>query len=114
MSGIYIKGSKSLIPCCHCKQMTYNPELIWDDARGENGCVTVCLLTGELIDNTKQEKCCPLVIIPDHGRLIDADALPKPFYNGFEEDAFLVYDADDIKEAPTIIPADGVVKRKYE
>ena len=61
---------------------------------------------------------CPLIEIPPHGRLIDADALDKkceemrsiewnnkaaPYSWAYAYENF----QDDIENAPTIIPADG-------
>ena len=59
---------------------------------------------------------CPLVELPPHGRLIDADAL-KVFYEKWHDDEQLGVDIDkcyvpvpvvrlNIDDAPTIIPAD--------
>lgn len=53
---------------------------------------------------------CPLVFVPDHGRLIDADALK--YTDNFIHKTMLfggqvVYAQDEIDNAPTIIPADG-------
>ena len=51
-------------------------------------------------------KNCPLVPIPPHGRLIDADALGEFPYNMDFCDG---YEADEwVRNAPTIIPAEGV------
>ena len=41
---------------------------------------------------------CPLVPVPDHGRLIDADAIDTAMYDPDVETA--------LENAPTIIPAD--------
>ena len=49
-------------------------------------------------------KNCPLVPIPPHGRLIDADALGEFPYNMDFCDG---YEADEwVRNAPTIIPAE--------
>lgn len=59
---------------------------------------------------TRPERC-PLVPVPEHGRLIDADALGTP--GTIEEDTLWrgrieteVYLASTIYNAPTVIPAD--------
>ena len=53
---------------------------------------------------TRPERC-PLVPIPEHGRLIDADALMENAqYKGTHD----IVNAWDIANAPTIIPADPV------
>lgn len=47
---------------------------------------------------------CPLIEIPPHGRLIDADALTgKAYMDG----KLMCVEMDDIEEAPTIIEAEG-------
>ena len=46
---------------------------------------------------------CPIVEIPPHGRLIDADALTgKAYMDG----KLMCVEMDDIEEAPTIIEAE--------
>ena len=45
------------------------------------------------------------VSVPPHGRLIDADAL-KPYMLNEHYKYRRVYDADEIANAPTIIPAE--------
>lgn len=45
---------------------------------------------------------CPLIPVPPHGRLIDADALFIPYDICDGEEAM-----EFIKAAPTIVPADG-------
>lgn len=72
--SILIKGMEMPVTCCQCKEMVYNPEIKWEQAGKEEEGGWVCLLTGELIDNTKREEHCPLIEVPTpHGRLIDAD-----------------------------------------
>lgn len=50
---------------------------------------------------------CPLVPIPPHGRLIDADALMMQKGNCYDADGHLLYavGTGNIMCAPTIIPA---------
>lgn len=71
--GIYIKNMKAPVNCCHCPLIGYDPDIEWNDGGRETQGAYVCVLTGELIDNTKREEHCPLVPVPPHGRLIDAD-----------------------------------------
>ena len=75
---VLIKGIEMPITCCHCYLMDYNSEIKWEQSgRREQG-GWICLLTKELIDNTKREEHCPLIEVPTpHGRLIDADKLFK-------------------------------------
>ena len=51
---------------------------------------------------------CPLVPVPPHGRLIDADALMKHKGNCYDADGHLLYavGTGSIMCAPTIIPAE--------
>lgn len=49
---------------------------------------------------------CPLVKVPEHGRLIDADALEaywKPDHNRYFDADYFIH---TIESAPTIIPAE--------
>lgn len=47
----------------------------------------------------------PVIEIPPHGRLIDADELKRYRLNDHYRHC-LVYDAEEIENAPTVIPAD--------
>lgn len=72
----------------------------------------------ELYD--KRADDCPVITVPDHGRLIDADAFALGVINSFMDCADLFDNANslakaaeitdafvrDINDAPTIIPAD--------
>ena len=60
----------------------------------ENDGVPWCCVMRRYID----EISCPLIPVPEHGRLIDADALIATERETFED--------YHISEAPTIIPAD--------
>lgn len=57
---------------------------------------------------TRPERC-PLIPVPDHGRLIDADALREDWLENGENE--YVYDTNaflnSLDDAPTIIPASG-------
>ena len=46
---------------------------------------------------------CPLISVPNHGRLIDADALCRLCDNTIDHSVT----PNDIMRVPTIIPADG-------
>lgn len=49
---------------------------------------------------------CPLVPVPDHGRLIDADALEEYFVN--DPSCLTIFEAiKKLQGMPTIIPASG-------
>ena len=92
--SILIKGMEMPATCCHCPLMGYDPDREWYDSMARTG-AHICVLTGELIDNTKREEHCPLVPVQPHGRLIDRDALPTSRVEW-----------EDIVNAPTIIPAE--------
>ena len=91
MSGIYIPNMEMPTTCydnCPCQS------LHWCNVLKE---ITEPM-TGKRIDN------CPLISVPDHGRLIDADALqaecvPEPTF--VAEMLFR-----KVNNASTIIPAD--------
>lgn len=88
--GIYIKGMEMPESCYSC------------EFRNESGW---CPVKRKLVDKYDYETCS-LVTVPDHGRLIDADALQKDIIQDMDyyEDV-LPY----IKASLTIIPADEVI-----
>ena len=49
---------------------------------------------------------CPLVHVPPHGRLIDADVLPISTNVPLDGKPYQYVHIDNIKAAPTIIPAE--------
>jgi hypothetical protein len=58
---------------------------------------------------------CPLIPVPDHGRLIDADALIDSMFDNLVAKTMMfggqyVYTKDEIESAPTVIPGDKEVK----
>ena len=111
MSGVYIKGLEMPESCLDCKV-----HYVWGSGRPQ------CLITGEFIDDRnayKQKRLedCPLVPVPDHGRLIDLDA----YYDRIEQKSIADGDTPEETEVclsvirlfneqicpiPTIIPAD--------
>lgn len=82
MRGIYIKGMKMPYRCCECK-LKY-----WD---GEED---VCPFVG-VIASIGRHDDCPLVPVPDHGRLVDADAYRAEMKK--RQDAYAEW-RDDIKD----------------
>ena len=70
-----------------------------------------CKAAKEHIPMLGKPKFCPLVLVPPHGRLIDADALRTDWLENGENE--YVYDTnaflDSLDYAPTIIPADPPV-----
>ena len=113
---ILIKGMEMPVTCCQCKEMVYNPEIKWEQAGKEEEGGWVCLLTGELIDNTKREEHCPLIEVPTpHGRLVDAyeavmllqkyyDRIGEPLKEHAIGECIMII-KDDV---PTIIEAEEV------
>ena len=130
MSGIYIKGMEMPSGCEHCYFLL--------------DCGICCMLmaadckhkaVGEYRwDENERHPDCPLIPVPDHGRLIDADALEdmiEKYKNkyaleagekndfGIMQKAFGLHDAELMLESlPTIIPGEerkdgqeGSVKR---
>ena len=97
MSGIYIKGME--MPK-HCWSCCFHDE-VDDCIILKENCMTVW---GE----QKRLSDCPLIAVPDHGRLVDADAIDYDDYWWNRH-----YSAKEcqqaermVEEQPTIIPAD--------
>ena len=70
MSGIYIPGMEMPKDCGHCPLNKLNTEY--------GGLVYECIITGHYLDDGYEGTImsnCPLIPVPDHGRLIDADKL---------------------------------------
>lgn len=107
--SILIKGMKMPKSCDECRIMMFEdtnclPELFC-------GCPIVFRAHPQGVGH--RPDYCPLVEVPPHGRLIDADAL-KTYHGWYNEDKEhnvvqshiqFVY-ANDIINAPTIIPAE--------
>ena len=105
MSGVYI-GMEMPKSCRKCKL-----KMNCDNCEGWE---CYCLPLGENIGymddepgipSEKRRDDCPLIPVPDHGRLIDADKLRE---NEFiqDGDAYAVVMSRHIRNAPTILPAD--------
>ena len=93
MSDVLIKGMKMPSKCLFCP--------CYDVEFGK------CEVTHKRQSFRAKPSDCPLIPVPPHGRLIDADALFKAFqragwYNNADRDE--VADAI-VLDAPTIIPA---------
>lgn len=107
MSGIYIPGLEMPTSCYDCNCFIR-------DSDGSDYC---CLLMIDIGNNNKRDNDCPLVPVPPHGRLIDADVLIDAIiakYIRHERNRELVFAAAEIKqdladiinELPTIIEAE--------
>lgn len=94
--SVLIKGMKMPSCCDDC----------W--ALDDFGEYPVCRITGEqrgynFRTREKRMNACPLVPVPPHGRLIDADALKIMMPTIGDE---YLYAREMIEEAPTIIEAE--------
>lgn len=101
MSGIYIPGMEVPKSCAKCQMF------------GEYGCPFIGAVGYALTEGRRSEDC-PLIPVPDHGRLIDKDALERDIsenvvFSGRERNAELIGAnkiINRLHRAPTIIPAD--------
>lgn len=104
--SILIKGMEMPKRCEDCPCMC-EVDTVYQTACG-------CKLTMKIreIDNDTRPDWCPLVPVPDHGRLIDADELYKRAkirgerFNGRFDETDNVINALYIENFPTVIPAD--------
>lgn len=100
MSGIYIPGMEMPTSCykCHLKQRS-GMDIICAVANERFSIADVNILYYRLDD-------CPLVPVPEHGRVIDADAFTALMFADPYQDFVHI-----IEQMPTIIPAD--IKTMY-
>lgn len=98
--GVYIRGMempKSCMLCPFCVEEA-------DPANGE-----MCMVTGKLMPPCTRERLdgCPLVSVPPHGRLIDAEEFLKnaQLQRCFRGDYALLLN-DVIEECATVIEAE--------
>ena len=108
MSGIYIPGMEMPTSCFYCPlRLKVDPDTF------------VCLATNEHIEETfagtiemRNRGDCPILPVPDHGRLVDFDAAIK---NGWTITRIITSTPTDVytslplysQALPTVIPADG-------
>lgn len=106
MSGIYIKGVEMPKGCAFCKISRRNGNKMI--------CPFIWKCEWDIHDSMAADHRlddCPLIPVPEHGDLIDRDALGTPsiimedtLWRGrIETEVFL---AETINDAPTVIPAD--------
>lgn len=97
--SILIKGMKMPKNCAECEiSQAYDIRSTW------------CPLTFSTQAELKKQDNCPLIEVPPHGRLIDADALimsDKPVSRMMMFGGQFVYTQSEIDEAPTIIEAES-------
>lgn len=93
--GVYIRGMEMPKDCLKC------PFCLFADGYWK------CLVDGSHADfgGTCRPQNCPLVPVPTHGRLIDADALMRHKGDCYDADGHLLYavGTGNILCAPTII-----------
>ena len=101
--SVLIKGMEMPKSCYQCQFAMQQYRTVWHGfKRVENS--YACVMTHKKITSTKRNRFCPLIEIPPHGRLIDADALmPNAEYKG----KYDILTAYDVVAAPTIIEAEG-------
>ena len=104
--SVYIKGMEMPQGCEYCKLRHRHQGYTATD---------YCVLFARIVDpwtfgrfmNGARPDWCPLVPVPPHGRLIDADALFKEFErNGWYDNADRDIAEDVLLDAPTIIEED--------
>lgn len=83
MSGIYIPGMEMPKTCGDCLRVGWNY-------------VFECRIDD--VEEDERLSSCPLIPVPDHGRLVDADA----FFNDFPE----VRDYEYASQEYDVLPAD--------
>lgn len=99
---IYIKGMEMPKSCFDCPfvDFEYGDCLVDENGHGD----------------PNEPENCPLIPVPPHGRLIDADAMIKNMegalwdwetVDGIAASTILKQTITDLRNAPTIIPADG-------
>lgn len=71
--SVLIKGMDMPVTCCHCPLMGYDPDIEWVDGGRETQGAYICVITHELIDNTKREEHCPLVPVPPHDKWLSSE-----------------------------------------
>ncbi len=94
MSGLYLPGMEMPTSCAFCG---------FCDGLADTqvGTCAFCMVDGKYRD-ARTNYACPLVPVPEHGRLIDADALIHSYYHAPSFPNL----CKAINDAPTIIPAD--------
>lgn len=124
--GVYIKGMKMPRNCEKCLYLSWSNfyQIYVCNAVRKNEPV---LFDGKQTKSTAVARSaradnCPLIPVPDHGRLIDADALHEEMYaleyarenewlDGIREARGVDVARVALLDAPTIIPADREVDK---
>ena len=99
--SVLICGMEMPTSCCNCLLAKLSP----------TGQTLICNYTLSTVPWDDKPFDCPLIEIPPHGRLIDADALMHDtehfVYKTMLFGGQYVYSEDAIKNAPTIIEGDS-------
>ena len=74
------------------------------------GANNICPWTREYANSKGRHKDCPLVPVPPHGRLIDADELRQKWKALKDGRWYKVIEVEDLDNAPTVIPADKEIE----
>lgn len=94
---ILVKGMEMPENCANCPICVAMP-------LGDYVVYHKCALLNLLASKRRRRNDCPLIPIPPHGRLIDADAIPfVQSEDGWPDDYAYRY---DINELPTVIEAE--------
>ena len=117
--SVLIKGAKLPKSCFGCHLFNLDDRDLWCIANHYAGC---CRVLSKYIDENKfvneRHPDCPLIEVPPHGRLIDADEFKNYIRSGYEEMKHLFNEnlkaatlvtegfCKDIDEAPTVIEAE--------
>ena len=94
--SVLIKGMEMPTNCFLCPLSVLNGERLF------------CEVTKDEVIRAKRSSCCPLCLVPPHGRLIDADATYDSIAEVEHAGNYVDMDAvgRGIDDTPTIIPAD--------
>lgn len=105
MADILIRGMEMPQRCKACRFCGFG---------GRRSELNVCMFTGESQPKLSQERMskCPLVPVPPHGRLIDADAIEYTYTTARGNDdghnwRIFAVGQDEVDDMPTIVPAEG-------
>ena len=106
--GIYIKEMEIPTSCVGCK--------LWYLIPLADTMEDICRVTGHRVNPYRRADDCPLIPVPDHGDLIDRDALEvhdgwmsnDRERNVLQTHITFVY-SNDVIDAPTIIPGEDTL-----
>ena len=109
--SVLVKGMEMPSSCSMCPMAHRNYRLEAEETQ------LACYAKGEWVsDDGERPVWCPLIELPPHGRLIDADALEDKCHRMSQDEwnkststtwgyAYATFESE-VEDAPTIIPAD--------